>query len=136
MIDPGQSREHGLSIVELIIVLAIIGIIASLSVPVYVENKDKAIQAVTKANLKVIQNSLATYMADHVDNRYPSGAINYSDFIALIPESNLPLHENQAKFKPGTFSYTSDGNTFSITVASQNRASDVFVVTPSGIIRL
>jgi len=135
-IESKWLKDHGLSLVELLIVLAIIGIIASLTMPIYVENKEHAILGVTRANLKVIQNSLATYMANNADSRYPSGSFNYADFITLIPESNLPAHETQAKFKQGTFSYMSDGITYSITVASLNRTSAVFVLMPSGINRL
>ncbi len=64
-------RQRGFTLSELLIVVAIIGIIASLAIPNLRDAMDRAKQKATMTNMKAIGNALEMYAIDH--NLYPRG---------------------------------------------------------------
>jgi prepilin-type N-terminal cleavage/methylation domain-containing protein len=125
--------QRGFTLIELMIVVAIVGILASIAIPNFLNLKDKAIWGTAKANLDVVRTAVAKYAADSAHSRYPVGTLDLSSFNTLLPDANLPSAEEDAKWQSGTFSYASTGTSFTITVNANNRANDPFVATPSGI---
>jgi len=128
-----RLAESGFSMVEILIVISIIGIIASIAIPRFIEQKDSATLAATAANLNNLQNCLSHYAATSLDNRYPGGPLNYNDFIAKIPDCKMPSLERDAKIRTASFSYLSTGTTYNIYATSTNRAETHFIVAPTGI---
>lgn len=61
--------RHAFTLIELLMVVAIIAILAAIAVPNFLLAKDRASQARCAANLKAIAHALYTYHVDH--NRYP-----------------------------------------------------------------
>ena len=62
-------RKNGFTLIELLIVVAIVGIIASIAVPAMLSALKRSKLTRTKADLKVIATELDTYYNDH--DRYP-----------------------------------------------------------------
>jgi type IV pilus assembly protein PilA len=133
----GNSRkaQTGMSMAELLIVVCVLGILACISIPIFLNQKDKTTIAVTKANLEVMRSGLNQYAARNNSNLYPTGGMNYFDFRTTVPETNLPPLESGAKIVSGSFLYTSDGITYSLRATSTNRTSARFVATPRGIVK-
>jgi len=124
----------GFTLIELMIVIVIIGILAGIAIPNFLNLKDKAIWGTARANLEVMRSSLASYAADSTENRYPVGDLDFAGFRSVVPKTNLPLTETLTKLRTGTFLYTSaDGSTFSLSANVDNRAYDLMVASPGGI---
>lgn len=130
-----SSGENGLTILELMIVIGIIGIIAAIGIPSFLDIKDNSIVGTTEGNLAITRKALNNFMVDSPNNRYPVGSLDYAGLRAQIPFANLPIFPDEAKIQAASFAYSSDGITFSITAYSTNRDNQQFTVTPQGIVR-
>ena len=72
------SNKDGFTLIEMLVVIAMIGILASIALPNFLKAKDKAKEAEVKANLHVIQAALERYATDHV-GEYPAYLIGGDD---------------------------------------------------------
>jgi len=66
-----RRRDSGFTLIELLIVVAIIGLLASIAIPNLMLAMNKAKQARTLADMKAIGNALETYALEN--NTYPKG---------------------------------------------------------------
>ena len=67
------QKEHGFTLIELIIVVVIIGILALVAIPRYFANVAKAQKAQVYANLETINKAMSAYYA--VYGKYPRASI-------------------------------------------------------------
>ncbi len=131
-----RKSEKGFTLIELMIVVAIIGILAAIAIPNFLNLKDKATWGTAKANLDVMRSALAAYAANNDSNQYPTSA-NYTSFTGanMLKDANLPTLPTEAKLTTSGITYTaaSPFETFTITAAANNKYFDVLTATPQGI---
>jgi general secretion pathway protein G len=65
-----MRKGSGFTIIELLVVLAAMGLLLSLAVPRYVDHVDRSREAVLKHNLKAAREAIERYHADR--GRYPA----------------------------------------------------------------
>lgn len=65
----GRSRQRGFTMVELLVTLAILGMIVAMAAPRYFGNLDKAREDVLREDLYVLRDALDKFYSDR--NRYP-----------------------------------------------------------------
>ena len=94
-------KNKGFTLIELMIVVAIIGLLSAIAFPQFSTIARKAYEARTKANLGTIRSALAIYYGD-TDGQYPT-----DDLTSLTPKylSAIPL-----KYTPP---YHPEGNSVS-----------------------
>ncbi len=128
------KNQKGFTLIEIMIVVAIVGILAGIAIPNFLDLRSKATWGTAKANMDVLRSALASYATDKFDNYYPIGPLDFEGIRTVVPQANMPANEELAKFQTGTFSYVShNGHSFTFSVNCNNRTFDLLTATPSGI---
>jgi type IV pilus assembly protein PilE len=74
-----SRRVTGVTLIELLIAIAIVGVIAAIAVPIYTDYIDTAKQAAMQANVKSIAFLMESYERD--EGSYPRDPASPADFL-------------------------------------------------------
>lgn len=96
---PGQTVmlkiRNGFTLIELMIVVAIIGILAAISIPKFAELIRKSEEGATKGSLSSIRSGLRVYYADN-EGLYPSDNLACltlnGKYLSVMPKVYVPGH--------------------------------------------
>ena len=82
-------RKSGFTLIEILIVVAILGIMAAIVIPLYEDNRQRAMESAAKENLRVLRNAVELYAARNggIAPGYPANNINSP----LVTENNFYL---------------------------------------------
>src|ERR1700704_2626471 len=59
-----EEREGGFTLIELLVVIIIIGILAAIAIPVFLNQRKKGYEASMKSDLRTVANEEETYFTD------------------------------------------------------------------------
>ena len=88
------SGPSGFTLLELMIVIAIIGILTAIAIPQFARMAEKSKEAGTKGNLATLRSALAIYFGDNesvfpADDLTPS-LVTSQKYLVVIPPAQLP----------------------------------------------
>ncbi len=67
-----RKREGGFTLIELMIVVAIVGILAAIAVPNFIAYRNKSRIAAAVGSIESVRAAIAAYAADSDGNTFPS----------------------------------------------------------------
>lgn len=59
-----KGKKRGFTLVELVIVIAILALLAAIALPKFVNSREKARETAHNANVRVLKSAATTYLAD------------------------------------------------------------------------
>ena len=91
--------SRGFTLIELMIVVAIIGILAAIAIPKFADLIRKSREGATKGNLGAVRSALSIYYGDQEGN-YPSDDLTSlttgGKYLNEIPSSKAPNYHNDS----------------------------------------
>jgi type IV pilus assembly protein PilA len=61
---PAEERDGGFTLIELLVVIIIIGILAAIAIPVFLNQRKKAVDASVRSDLRTVAHEMETYYVD------------------------------------------------------------------------
>ena len=89
-----RINKKGFTLIELMIVVAIIGILAAISIPKMSSILEKSREGATKGNLSAIRSAVAIYYGDK-EGQWPEDlTTTFATYLSEIPKANASLLGN------------------------------------------
>ncbi|HVE11809.1 MAG TPA: type II secretion system protein [Elusimicrobiota bacterium] len=101
-----KSAKRGFTLIELMIVVAIIGILAAIAIPKFAELIRKSNEGASKGNLGSIRSALSIYYGD-MEGQYPTDLMtltNNGKYLATMPNAKAPNYHNDTSSVVGQVS--------------------------------
>jgi prepilin-type N-terminal cleavage/methylation domain-containing protein len=93
----GPTRRNGFTLIEMLIVIIVIGILAAISIPMYVAQRDKAKQSAHKLNARHVMITAHSYVADGLNTTWTTSnaktngtlSVQAATYVSCALEENI-----------------------------------------------
>jgi prepilin-type N-terminal cleavage/methylation domain-containing protein len=128
-----RDNEAGFTLIELLVVMIIIGILAAIAIPVFLNQRSKARDTATKADVSTLGKEVASYYVDGVGaltiSTATAGTAIVSTVAVVGPPAVAAVEVVRVKLSSGT---TGQATSFKATAGTEADTWCVALTNPAG----
>jgi type IV pilus assembly protein PilA len=117
------EEEQGFTLIELLVVILIIGILAAIAIPAFLNQRAKAYDAAAKSNIRTAQTAMETYATDN------NGAYPATVDTSQANDSLVKIEPSLSNTPKVTGSSTGSNYSLVATANGPNGSADQFTLT-------
>src|SRR3954451_6017545 len=117
-----KEKDKGFTLIELLVVIIIIGILSAIAIPVFLNQRKKAVDASIKSDLRTVAEEIETYYTDA--QAYPSATLTITSTGGATNTFTIPPAQAGGT---ATVVHLSNGNIVKYTIASATAQS--YIIT-------
>jgi type IV pilus assembly protein PilA len=97
-----MQDEEGFTLIELLVVVIIIGILAAIAIPVFLNQREKAYQKAVESDLRNAAIQVESYFADY--DAYPPGTLTWANATNAVGNDTVTVSSSVS------LTYENEGN--------------------------
>ena len=120
-----EEREGGFTLIELLVVIIIIGILAAIAIPVFLNQRQKGYDAQAKSDARNLATLEETYLTDHGNYKTEASSAAAQTDLGYKPSSNVTTVTVKTYDSTGTAG-TDQNASYCISVTSSSTKTWVY----------
>ena len=96
-----RDNDRGFTLIELLVVIVIIGILAAIAIPIFLNQRRRGIDASMKADLKAAANAMETYYSDYQTYGAANATVSATNTGGVSLSATDPLSKSYFRASPG-----------------------------------